>query len=68
MKDGQESEKEFCRFLNIALNSAVELEYHLMVARDIHAISDTEANSLVCEVVEVRRMLQGLIKKVRANR
>jgi four helix bundle protein len=30
------SEGEFARYLRSAVNSATELEYHLMVARDLH--------------------------------
>jgi four helix bundle protein len=60
----QESEKEFARFLRIAVNSGCELEYHLIVARDIGAISEVEAASLLREVIEVRRMIHGLLKKI----
>ena len=35
----QKTDKEFARFLRIAVNSAYELEYHVIVARDIGAIS-----------------------------
>src|SRR5438105_432934 len=48
----QATAKEFARFLRIALNSGVELEYHLIVARDIEAISETEADSLLSECIE----------------
>ena len=51
----QQSEKEFARFLRIALNSGCELEYHLIVARDIGAISDSESDALLREATEVRR-------------
>ncbi len=61
----QESEKEFARFLKIALNSGVELEYHLIIARDIHSISPEEVAALLDQVIEVRRMLHGLLKKLR---
>jgi four helix bundle protein len=60
----QESEKEFARFLRIAVNSGCELEYHLIVARDIGAISESESSSLLREVIEVRRMIHGLLKKI----
>ena len=36
----QESEKEFGRFLRYALNSASELEYHTILARDSKAIPE----------------------------
>ena len=60
----QESEKEFARFLRYALNSSSELEYHLIVARDIGVISESESASLLREVIEVRRMIHGLLKKI----
>jgi four helix bundle protein len=63
----QESEREFVRFLKIALNSGVELEYHLILARDIGAMSDKESAALTREVIEVRKMIHGLIKTVRAS-
>jgi four helix bundle protein len=59
---GQRSDKEFCRFLRIALNSSSELEYHLVVARDINAISLSDFQSLFDQIVEVRKMLSGLIR------
>jgi len=60
----QESEREFARFLRIALNSGCELEYHLIVARDIGVISERDSASLLGEVIEVRRMLHGLLRKL----
>jgi four helix bundle protein len=60
----QKSERDFGRFLGYALNSSSELEYHLIVARDIKAISVSEYTSLVDQVVEVRKMLRGLTKSL----
>jgi four helix bundle protein len=60
----QESEKEFARFLRIALNSGWEIEYHLILARDIGAISESDADSLLAEVIEVRKMIHGLLNKI----
>ena len=64
----QESEREFARFLRIAQNSGWELEYHLILARDIHAISDGDATALLSELIEVRKMLHGLTTKMRATK
>ena len=60
----QDSEKEFARFLHIALNSGCELEYHLIVARDIGAISENDSASLLRELIEVRKMIHGLLNKL----
>ncbi len=35
----QESQKQFARYLRISLNSAAELEFHLLMARDLGLIS-----------------------------
>jgi len=60
----QDSEREFARFLRIALNSGCELEYHLLVARDIGVMSETDSESLLREATEVRKMLHGLLNRL----
>jgi four helix bundle protein len=60
----QQSEREFARFLRIALNSTTELEYHLIAGRDIGAIRQTDFLTLVSQVIEVRKMLYGLLQKL----
>ena len=64
----QDSERDFARFLHYSLNSAYELEYHLILARDIGVIPDAEARSLLAELIEVRRMLHGLLKRITPKR
>jgi four helix bundle protein len=64
----QSSEKDFARFLGIALNSGFELEYHLIVAGDIGAIPKSECESLLRETVEVRKMLFGLQRKLNSTK
>jgi four helix bundle protein len=61
---GQESGREFGRFIRFAINSASELEYHLTVARDFTAIRATEFESLSNQIAEVRKMLHGLLTSV----
>jgi len=64
----QKTDAGFARFLRIALGSASELEYHLTAAHDIKAISaKTEYQALSSQVVEVRRMLHGLIRRLEAG-
>jgi four helix bundle protein len=64
---GQKTGKEFARFIGIALNSASELEYHLMMARDDRVIGLSEAKSLASRTIEVRKMLHGLQNAVLAS-
>ena len=57
----QQSIREYSRFLRIALNSTTELEYHLLAARDLAAIH-VDALTLITQVIEVRKMLYGLLR------
>ena len=60
----QLSEAGFARYLRIAIGSASELEYHLLAARDMEAISRSEHHALTAQVVEVRMMLHGLVRRL----
>ena len=64
---GQESRKEFARFLRFALNSSSELEYHITVAHAIEAIEAADFDSLIAQTIEVRKMLHGLLKRVTSD-
>ena len=56
------------RFLNVALGSASELEYHFLLARDLSFISEERYERLDHSVVEIKRMLASLVCKVQADR
>ncbi len=63
----QSSDKQFARFLGYALNSGSELEHHLIVLRDLKAISESEFDSLISQTITVRKMLFGLLKRLGAS-
>jgi four helix bundle protein len=58
----QQSAREFSRFLRIALNSTSELEYHVLAARDLGAVRASDALTVISQVIEVRKMLYGLLR------
>lgn len=58
---------EFRQFLQISAGSGGELEYQLQLARDYGLMDVREWQRLNDQTVEVRKMLIGLIKKVRAD-
>ena len=58
----QQSTREFSRFLRISLNSTSELEYHLLAARDLEVIRASDSLTLISQVIEVRKMLYGLLR------
>jgi four helix bundle protein len=64
----QASNKEFARFLRYSMNSASELEYHFILARDIEAIPAHTSNALIDLTIEVRKMLYGLLARVATSK
>lgn len=65
---GRSGDTELARFLRIAMDSANELEYHLLLARDLGLLNSPDYEKLAREVIEVKRMLTGFIKKLKADR
>lgn len=61
------SEREFLRFLDIALGSAGELQYQLKAAVDCRAIALDEGNDLNRRAEEVAKMIQGLMRKIKKD-
>jgi four helix bundle protein len=59
------TDKDFAKFLNIALASATETQYHLEFATAVSLISDSDFQLRKQELNEVRRMLTGFIKHLR---
>ena len=54
---GRNSNKEFAHFLQIAIGSATEVEYQLLLAHDINYINDDDYQILTDETVAVRKMI-----------
>jgi four helix bundle protein len=50
------------------MGSASELEYFLLLACDLHYLPPLKYQAIVNEVVEMRRMLNGLLSKVQAEK
>jgi four helix bundle protein len=62
---GRSGEAELGRFMLIAMGSASELDYLLLLALDLGYLGAQEYQQLSQEVGEVKRMLSALITKVR---
>jgi four helix bundle protein len=65
---GKRGNAEFQRFLGISTGSASELEYHFLLARDLTLVDETDYAALNARVVEIKRMLASLIRKVEQER
>ena len=62
---GRRTDGEMCRFLQIARGSATEVEYHFLLARDLHFLGEGEFEILTRQADELQRMLTGLMQSVR---
>jgi four helix bundle protein len=51
----------------MAAGSASELEYHLLLARDLSLLQVPDYERLSGQAMEVKRMLASLMKKLRAE-
>ena len=61
---GRRSDGELRRFLQIARGSASELEYHLLLARDLKLLANDTYQSFKKQLIEVQRMLTSLVAAV----
>jgi four helix bundle protein len=61
----RKGDAEMARFLQIAMGSASELEYQLLLAHDLQSLLGPDCQTLTGQVVEVKKMLSSLMQKVR---
>lgn len=61
---GRSSDKEFNRFLTIALGSASEVEYLILLSKDLKYIDDTLFNSLNEEINIIKKKIYTLKQKL----
>lgn len=65
---GRGGDLELARFLRIAVGSASELEYHLLLAHDLGYMGNNSYAQIDQQVAEVLRMLTGLIQHLDSKR
>jgi four helix bundle protein len=59
------SDRDFAKFLQIAIASTTELEYHLHFATDAGLLELSDFLPCHHQLIEVRRMLVGLLRHIR---
>ena len=64
---GRGSDTDMARFVQIALGSASEVEYHALLAHDLTLLNDANYRLINEQVCEVKRMLASLLRKLRAE-
>jgi four helix bundle protein len=65
---GRAGNGDFHRFLSTAMGSVTELDYSLLLSRDLALIDDREYAMLHEPIVEVKRMLSSLVRTVETAR
>ena len=64
---GRESPADFARFLQIAMGSASETEYLILLAHDLKYLNASQCTELIDTIVSVKKMLTGLLRNIRAD-
>ena len=65
---GKDSDAELKRYCLIAMGSSSELEYLLLFAGDLGYLPQEKFQSMSSDLVEIRKMLNALIQRLKANR
>jgi four helix bundle protein len=63
---GRRSDGEMCRFIQIARGSASEVEYHVLLAHDLHLLTEKDFQFLTREADELQRMLTALSQSIKS--
>jgi four helix bundle protein len=64
---GHDSRAELARYVGIAIASASEVEYWLLVARDLGQLPPNDHSRLSANAIEIRRMLFGFRRRLRGE-
>ena len=64
---GRKSDKDFSRFLYISFGSANELEYQMLLSKDLNFISAEDYEKIQLQTEEIKKMLSALIKTLNGS-
>ena len=62
---GRRGDREFRRFLDVAMGFACELESELIVSFDLAFIAESVQEQALSVLIEIKRMLSGLMGRLR---
>lgn len=65
---GRDGDAELARFCSIAMGSASELEYHLLLARDLKLIKPADYKAIAQQSIQVKRMLGAFLRTLKGGR
>ena len=61
---GRRGDREFRRFLDVAMGSACELECEMILSFDLVFITEATQDRILAVLIEIKRMLGGLISRL----
>ncbi|MCC9644423.1 four helix bundle protein [Rhodopirellula sp. JC740] len=64
---GRGSDRELARFCDIAMGSASEADYQLLLAKDLGYVDSTTFETLYQQLTEIQRMLRSFIQRLRSS-
>jgi len=64
---GRSTDKDFARFIVIAVGSACEVDYLLELSKDLGYMDELNYQKLHNQINTIRRMLISLLKKLKVN-
>ncbi|MDE0324815.1 MAG: four helix bundle protein [Candidatus Poribacteria bacterium] len=64
---GRGSSADFARFLQIAIGSANETEYLILLARDLKYLNADQYAELINTTIEIGKMLTALLKRLKTG-
>ena len=64
---GRQTTLELARYVRIAMGSASELDYHLLLARDFGFLKSNEHSDLSAELTTIRKMLTALLARLESG-
>ena len=63
----RKSPADFARFLRISYGSAAEIETQLIIANNLHYLTDSQLQESLLKITELQKMLNALISKQRVS-
>jgi four helix bundle protein len=65
---GRRSDTDFARFLQMSMGSASEVEYLLLLSRDLKFLDPKEFEAPAAAIVEIKRMIAALLTRLRGGK
>ncbi len=64
---GRNSKAQFSHFLNIALGSACELQYQILLSHDLNLINESQHAEYDSLIIEIKKMIWSLNQSIRKH-